>query len=126
MSSDPTATGCVRAYRFHVALLIGCGIVAAAQVGKAIITIPLIRSELAVGLDVAGLIVATFATLGAFLGLGAGVVVRRLGVRRALVGGMAAITLGNLIGASATDEWLLLAARIIEGTGFFRAVLALP
>jgi hypothetical protein len=54
MSSDPTATGRVRAHRFHVALLISCGIVAAAQVGKAIITIPLIRSELAIGLDIAG------------------------------------------------------------------------
>jgi len=126
MSSDPTATGRVRAHRFHVALLIGCGIVAAAQVGKAIITIPLIRNELAIGLDIAGLIVATFATLGAFLGLGAGVVVRRLGVRRTLVGGMATIALGNLIGAGATGEWLLLAARIVEGVGFFGAVLAIP
>jgi MFS transporter, DHA1 family, inner membrane transport protein len=107
-------------------LLIGSGVVAAAQVGKAIISIPLIRSEFAVGLDLAGLIVAIFAMLGAFFGFGAGVVVRRLGVRRSLIGGMAAVALGNLGGAAAPNELVLLAARIIEGIGFFGAVLAIP
>jgi predicted MFS family arabinose efflux permease len=126
MSVQSIAIEPARTHAFQVWLLIGCGVVAAAQVGKAIISIPLIRSEMAVGLDVAGLIVATFATLGAFLGLGAGVVVRRLGVRRALVGGMAAIALGNLLGAGAPNELVLLAARIIEGVGFFGAVLAIP
>jgi MFS transporter, DHA1 family, inner membrane transport protein len=115
-----------RVRRFHVWLLIGSGVVAAAQVGKAIISIPLIRSEMAVGLDLAGLIVATFATLGAFFGIGAGVVVRRLGVRRALIGGMATVALGNVIGALAPDASVLLAARIVEGIGFFGAVLAIP
>ena len=62
-------------------LLIGSGVVAAAQIGKAIISIPMIRSDLALGLDLAGLIVATFATLGAMTGIGAGLVVGRLGVR---------------------------------------------
>jgi DHA1 family inner membrane transport protein len=125
-SAEDARIAAERARQFHVWLLIGSGVVAAAQVGKAIISIPLIRSEMAVGLDLAGLIVATFATLGAFFGLGAGVVVRRLGVRRGLIGGMAAIALGNIIGALAPDEAMLLAARIVEGIGFFGAVLAIP
>jgi predicted MFS family arabinose efflux permease/uncharacterized protein YjiS (DUF1127 family) len=121
-----SATDAVRARRACVWLLIGSGIVAAAQVGKAIISIPLIRSEMALGLDFAGLIVATFATLGALFGCGAGVVVRRLGIRRSLISGLAAVALGNLIGAAATNEAVLLAARIVEGVGFFGAVLAIP
>ncbi|AMN41473.1 MFS transporter [Rhodoplanes sp. Z2-YC6860] len=115
-----------RAHRAHEWLLIGSGVVAAAQVGKAIISIPLIRSDLAIGLDLAGLMVATFATLGAFFGFGAGVVVRQIGVRRSLIGGMAAVALGNLAGAAAPNELVLLAARIIEGIGFFGALLAIP
>jgi MFS transporter, DHA1 family, inner membrane transport protein len=125
-SAEDARIAAKRAHQFRVWLLIGSGIVAAAQVGKAIISIPLIRSEMAVGLDLAALIVATFATLGAFFGVGAGVMVRRLGVRRALIGGMAAVALGNVVGALAPGEAVLLAARIIEGIGFFGAVLAIP
>lgn len=110
----------------QVLLLIGSGIVASAQIGKAIISVPLIRGELAFGLDLAGLIVATSATLGAMTAIGAGVVVGRLGVRRSLIGGMSAIAFGNLIGASAPHEAVLLAARIIEGIGFVGVVLAIP
>jgi predicted MFS family arabinose efflux permease len=116
----------VRASILRVLLLIGSGIVASAQVGKAIISMPLIRDELSLGLDFAGLIVAVFALLGATTGIGAGVVVGRLGVRRSLVGGMVAVAVGNAIGAGAPDEYVLLAARIIEGIGFFGIVLAIP
>jgi predicted MFS family arabinose efflux permease len=87
-----------------------------AQIGKAVISIPLIRDDLALGLDLAGLIVATFATLGAITGIGAGVVVGRPGLRRSLITGMSAMALGNLIGASAPDQLVLPVAHIIEGS----------
>jgi MFS family permease len=106
-------------------LLIGSGVVAAAQIGKAIISIPMIRADMAFGLDLAGLIVALLATLGALFGLGAGVLVRRSGVRRSLIVGMGAIACGNLIGAAAPNEFVLLTARIVEGAGFFATVLAI-
>jgi predicted MFS family arabinose efflux permease len=121
-SSDETT----RAWSPQVLLLIGSGTIAAAQIGKAIISVPLIRSELGFGLDLAGLIVGIFATLGAITGIGAGVVVGRLGVRRSLIGGMSAIAVGNVIGASASHEIVLLTAQIIEGTGFIGVVLAVP
>jgi MFS transporter, DHA1 family, inner membrane transport protein len=111
---------------WRVMLLIGSGVVASAQIGKAIISMPLIRDDLTVGLDLAGLIVAIFATLGATMGIGVGVVVGRLGARRSLVGGMAAIAVGNIIGGGAPDETVLLAARIVEGVGFMGVVLAIP
>ena len=110
----------------RVLLLIGSGIVASAQIGKAIISMPLIRDELGLGLDLAGLIVAVFAALGATIGIGAGVVVGRLGVRRSLIGGMVTVAVGSAIGAGAPGEYVLLAARIIEGVGFFGVVLAIP
>jgi MFS transporter, DHA1 family, inner membrane transport protein len=112
--------------KLQVLLLMGSGVVAAAQIGKAIISVPMIRSELALGLDLAGLIVATFATIGAMTGIGAGLVVGRLGAGRSLIGGMGVITLGNVIGASAPDQLVLLVARIIEGVGFLAVVLAIP
>jgi hypothetical protein len=73
--SDETA----RAGKLQVLLLMGSGVVASAQIGKAIISVPIIRSDLALGLDLAGLIVATFATIGATTGIAAGLVVSRLG-----------------------------------------------
>ncbi len=115
-----------RAGKLQVLLLMGSGVVAAAQIGKAIISVPLIRSELALSLDLAGLIVATFATIGAMTGIGAGLVVSRLGARRSLIGGMGVIALGNMIGANAPDQLVLLVARIIEGVGFLAVVLAVP
>jgi MFS family permease len=113
-------------YRLSVWLLIGSGVVAAAQIGKAIISLPMIRSEMGLGLDLAGVIVATFVTFGACAGIGAGVLVQRVGLRRSLIGGMSAITIGNLIGAAAPSELALLVARIVEGVGFFGVVLAIP
>jgi len=122
----PISDKAARAWSLHVSLLIGSGIIASAQIGKAVISIPLIRNDLALGLDLAGLIVATFATLGAITGIGAGVVVGRFGLRRSLITGMSAMALGNVIGAIAPDQLVLLAARIIEGVGFLGVVLAIP
>src|SRR6266567_4101503 len=70
-ASDEAAS----ASKLQVSLLMGSGVVAA-QIGKAIIAVPMIRSDLVLGLDLAGLIVAT---LGATTGIAAGLVVSRLG-----------------------------------------------
>jgi MFS family permease len=112
--------------RGEVRLLMGCGVVAAAQIGKAIIAVTTMRSELGFGLGAAGLIVATFATLGAASGIGASVIVGRMGIRRSLIGGMWTIAAGNAIGAVAPNEFVLLAGRIVEGIGFLGVVLAIP
>jgi MFS transporter, DHA1 family, inner membrane transport protein len=110
----------------QIALLLVCGVVAASQIGKAIISIPLIRSDMGLGYGFAGLIVATFATIGASVGIGAGAFVQQMGTGRALLGGMSVIASGNIIGALAPNEAVLLGARIVEGLGFFGAVLAIP
>lgn len=56
-SDHPLAEETTGVCSSQVLLLIGSGIVAAAQIGKAIITVPMIRSELSLGVDVAGLII---------------------------------------------------------------------
>ena len=114
------------AAQVQIAFLIGSGVVAAAQIGKAIVSVPLIRQDMATGFDHAGFLVAIFATLGACAGIGLGAIVTHLGLRRALVGGMSLIALGNLIGASASGEPMLFVARLVEGIGFFGTVLAIP
>jgi predicted MFS family arabinose efflux permease len=110
----------------RVGLLMASGVLAAAQIGKAIISIPLIRAEMDIGLDLAGLIVGTFATLGATFGIGAGVLVQSIGARKSLAGGMTCIAVGNLIGSAAPNEWYLLFSRFTEGVGFLGVVLTIP
>jgi predicted MFS family arabinose efflux permease len=110
----------------QLGFLIGCGVVGSAQIGKAIISIPMIRAEMGLGLDMAGLVVATIATMGALAGICGGVLVKSLGAHRALVGGMFAISAGNVLGATASHAGVLLGARIVEGVGFFGVVLAIP
>ena len=78
------------------------------------------------GLDIAGLIVAVFATLGALGGVGAGAIVSRIGLHQSLVGGLSAIAAGNLLGAYAPDAKTLLVARVLEGIGFLGVVLSVP
>src|SRR5713101_7639833 len=102
----------------RVGLLMASGVLAAAQIGKTIISIPLIRAEMGIGLDLAGLIVGIFAALGATFGIGAGVLVQSIGARRSLAGGMTCIAIGNLIGSAAPSEWYLLFGRFTEGVGF--------
>ena len=53
--------------------LIAGGIIAAAQIGKIIVAMPLIQAEMRLGLGSVSLLIAVFATLGSLFGLGAGV-----------------------------------------------------
>src|SRR5450432_3733795 len=71
-----------------VCLLFCAGMVAAAQVGKAIVSLPLMRSEMIFGFDIAAVILSVFATLGAACGIGGGALVSWVGVRRSLLLGM--------------------------------------
>jgi MFS family permease len=106
-------------------LLLG-GIISSAQLGKAIVAMPLLQSEMALGIDVVSLIIATFATLGATLGMGTGLVGRRMGARRSLVLGMIVMSAGSLLGAAAEGPALLIASRILEGVGFLGVVVVIP
>src|SRR5262249_10974082 len=74
-------------------LLFAGGILAGAQVGKAIVSLPLMNIEI----HVAGLILAVFATLGAIAGIAGGAGVSWLGARNSLIAGLLAIAAGNML-----------------------------
>src|SRR4051794_14792824 len=110
----------------QVSLLLLGGVLAGAQVGKAIITLPMISAEMKIGVDIAGLLLAAFAIIGATCGIGGGAAVSFIGPRRSAVLGMIGIALGNVMAVAARDPAALLVSRVVEGCGFFGTVLAMP
>ena len=70
------------------ALLIGAGIVAACQVGKAFIAMPLIIVDLKIGVDVGSMILAVVALIGAIGAMPVSMVLRRLGAGGARIFGL--------------------------------------
>ncbi|MCK6452465.1 MAG: MFS transporter [Alphaproteobacteria bacterium] len=111
---------------FAVAVVVAAGIVAALQVGKAAIALPLLRAELGLDLQQAGWVMSIFAVLGMIAGIPAGSAVTRFGDRQGLVAGLLAIAMGSTAGALATGFAVLLAARLFEGLGYLLVVVAAP
>src|SRR5918911_2939478 len=72
------------------ALLIGAGLVAAFQVGKAAVALPQLRRDLDLDLSAAFWIVGAYGSVGAVAGLSAGALVGRIGARNALSLGLMA------------------------------------
>ncbi len=106
-------------------LLLG-GVISSAQLGKAFVAMPLVQEEMHLGITTVSFLIATFATLGATLGMWTGLVARRVGARRSLVIGMAIMSAGSLLGAMAEQPSVLIASRIIEGVGFLGVVVVVP
>ena len=106
--------------------IIAAGVIAAFQVGKAVIAVPLIQRELSLSLAAAAWIVGIYATLDAAAVLPAGIVASVLSARRTLVAGLLTVGLASLAGAFATSAPPLLATRALEGCGFIAIVLSAP
>ncbi|WP_200840861.1 MFS transporter [Geminicoccus flavidas] len=109
-----------------MAAVVGAGVVAAVQVGKAAIAAPLLQMDFDVDLAAIGWLTAVFALLGAAGGISAGALVRALGDRLVLSLGLLAIAGGVAGGAGAASFPLLLASRVVEGLGFLLIVVAAP
>lgn len=110
----------------RVALYVIAGYVAAFQVGKAAIAIPLLRQDLGLDLAAASWILGAYGTLGAVGGLAAGLIVSRIDPRSSVVAGLGAVALGSGLGAFAPDALVLLGTRVVEGCGFLAIVIAMP
>ena len=106
-------------------LLLG-GIISSAQLGKAFVAMPLLQAEMALPLTIVSFLIATFATLGAFFGMGTGLVVKRIGSRPALISGMIIMATASFLGAQAQSATWMMASRVVEGIGFLVAVIAIP
>ena len=109
-----------------VLLLVGAGVVAAFQVGKAPPMLLSIRSEFGMSLFLAGWILSIFNVIGFLLGSMAGAVADAFGHRRLLLIGFLLQALGSLAGSFATGASFLLTTRAVEGLGFLFTVVAAP
>ncbi len=109
-----------------VFLLIGSGVVASMQSGKAPLAIADIRIELGVGLVIAGLIVSTFSGMTGAAGAFAGILGDRYGHRNMLMVGYGFLVAGAVGGSFARDGDWLLASRVVEGIGFVAILVGSP
>lgn len=109
-----------------VGVVIASGIVAALQVGKAAIAMPLVQAEFGLDLATLGWLASIFAVLGMVGGIPAGTLAVGLGARRILLLGLLAVALGAFLGAAAPRFAMLLASRVVEGLGFLLVIIAGP
>ncbi len=109
-----------------VALAVAAGVAVACQVGKVPPSIPILRADLGIGLVTAGWIASIFNAVGAGFAVTAGTIADRLGHRRLLLVGIAAVAAGSLQGGLAAGPISLLIARFFEGIGLVFAVVAAP
>jgi MFS family permease len=109
-----------------VLIAVGAGVVAALQVGKVPPAIGLVRAELGAGLVAAGWVLSLFNLISATGGVAAGFAADRVGARRLILTGLAALALGSLSGGLAGTAELLLLARTLEGLGFLAITVAVP
>ena len=109
-----------------VAIAFAAGYMVGMQVGKVPPALPMLQAELDLPRVIAGLIASSFYGIGAVFGVASGLLVDRLGIRRMVVVGGAAMALAGLAGGFAESGAPLLAARIVEGFGFVTLTVVGP
>jgi len=109
-----------------VTVVVAIGIVAALQVGKAAIAMPLVQAEFGLDLGTLGWLASIFAVLGMVGGIPVGTLAIGLGARRVLLLGLLAVAVGAFLGAAAPRFPMLLASRVLEGFGFLLITIAGP
>ncbi|WP_293811625.1 MFS transporter [uncultured Bosea sp.] len=109
-----------------VVLVVTAGIAASLQIGKAAIAIPLLQVETGRDLAVLGWVSSIFAVLGLFGGVPVGALATRFGDRRILLLGLALLAIGSALGAATSGLGLLLACRVVEGSGFLMVSVSGP
>lgn len=120
------ATPAARTDWLAVSVVVAGGIVAALQVGKAAIAMPLVQAEFGLDLGTLGWLASIFAVLGMVGGIPVGTLAIGLGARRVLLLGLAAVAVGAFLGAAAPRFPMLLASRVVEGLGFLLITIAGP
>ncbi|HEY6334673.1 MAG TPA: MFS transporter [Alphaproteobacteria bacterium] len=128
MAQDSSAGGTgLAATRWGVVMIVvGAGVVAAFQVGKAPAAIPALRAELGLSLFAAGCVISLFNAMAVVGGMAAGAIADRLGHRRATLAGLALIAVANLLGGFASGGSAILASRFVEGLGFLAIIVSVP
>jgi MFS family permease len=109
-----------------VIILLAAAVIAALQIGKATIALPVLQRELALTLAVASWIIGAYGVLGAVAGLPAGILSSLFTARQSVLAGLATVGVGSMLGAFADSGALLIATRVLEGCGFLAVALAIP
>lgn len=109
-----------------VLILIGAGVAAAFQVGKAPPVLTAMREEFGMSLFVAGWILGTFNVIGLFLGSFSGAAADALGHRRMLILGLLAQAGASMAGGLSRHVWILFTTRVLEGLGFLVVAVSGP
>lgn len=122
----PSTTRAVSTHWTAVFVIVGSGIAAALQVGKAAIAAPLLQSDFGIGLTAIGWLAGIFALIGLVGGIPTGAFVTRFGARRILIIGLLVTTAGAALGAAIPGLPSLFSGRIIEGAGFLLVTVAAP
>ena len=121
-----TAVPASRTNWFAISVVVASGIVAALQVGKAAIAMPLVQAEFGLDLATLGWLASIFAVLGMVGGIPVGTLAIALGARSVLLLGLLAVAIGACLGATAPRFPMLLASRVVEGLGFLLIIIAGP
>lgn len=106
--------------------VIGCGIVAAMQVGKLPAALPVLRAAYELSLVQAGFLLSLVQLASMAGGLALGLALKRAGLRRGLVGGLLLVALASAAGPLSQSAAELLAWRALEGLGVLGVALAAP
>ncbi|WP_255591974.1 MFS transporter [Geminicoccus harenae] len=102
------------------------GVLAAAQLGKLSALATPIGQALDLPLASVAMVISLLELAGALLGLAAGRIVARLGLRRSVVAGLALLTVAGLGQGLGTSSGGLLAWRALESVGYLAIVVAAP
>lgn len=102
------------------------GVLAAAQLGKMSALAPLIAAELGLSLTTAAAAVSLLEVGGATLGLVAGLLASRLGLRRTLVAAVGLLALAGIGSGFAQGSVSLLGWRLLEALGYLGIIVTAP
>ncbi|MGI9476583.1 MAG: MFS transporter [Hyphomicrobiaceae bacterium] len=106
--------------------LFAIGVTAAFLVGKVPAALPVLRLELGLTLVEAGLLVSMLSLVAALAGVLIGALAESFGQRRTALGGLVVGAVAGVAGSLAQSPAELLAARALEGIGFFMMSVSLP
>jgi MFS family permease len=109
-----------------ILVIYASGVIAAAQLGKLSALLPSMQRDLGLDLTTAALLVSLLEIGGATLGLFAGVVIGRIGARRALLAGLLllAVAAAGMSETSATAGLFLW--RVVEAVAYLTVAVAAP
>jgi Cyanate permease len=120
-----TPSSAVRGLRVALYLVL-TGVVAALHIWKLPPALPMLQSELGLDLVQSGFLVSTVQVGGMMLGLLAGLLAERIGLKRCILIGLAIMASGSAAGAQLATVGPIMALRAIEGCGFLMVVMPIP